>query len=332
MKNQAKRRQDRFKATNSATSKSVSGERVTFPRYRVGLLFQQLARAVPELCDLCMTERGVNGAFKIFSLALAISFCITLEYRACAQLSGKSMIDAAIASKHNEIQVDLKSIENHPWAGSYRQTGTDEVELIELAPSGKIVAYQNFRGLHYENCGTAKAVGQELHVKWDYDDTQGRTCSLGDRLLVVPWGKNNFLIARGTIHSFCIRYRDTEYPLPERLDYVRSEGKVLLDGQPQLPDEFKLFWDLPEIKCQITAVEKAVRKEGDHAGVRKLTCTINKGSAAHIFVGMQMYASDKRSSWSFKVTSVEAQSATLETSLGRPFKEPRLGLSVTSNR
>lgn len=246
---------------------------------------------------------------------------------------GTEAIDAKIESKLKEIEAELKSLESHPWAGSYSNVGTDEVDVISISPSGKIVNLTKGQGAGHGNCGTAKAVGQELQVKWDYDEA-GRACWLGERLLVVPWGNATFLIERGTVHSFCLEYRNSELRphSPERRNHVRFDGKIVLAGKPQLPDEFKLFWDLPPIECQITSVDKVVRKKGDFAGDRKFTCTIDKGSAAHIFVGMQMYASDKRSSWSFKVTSVEAQSATLETSLRRPFKEPRLGLKVTSNR
>lgn len=245
----------------------------------------------------------------------------------------KETIEATIESKLKEIEAELKSIENHPWAGSYENVGRDEADVISIAPSGKIVTFTKYQGKGYNNCGTAKVVGQELQVKWDYDETS-RACWLGDQLLVVPWGNATFLIERGTVHSFCLDYRNSDFRrnAPVRGNHVRVEGEIVLDGKPQLPDEFKMFWDLPPIECQITSTEKVVRKKGDFASDRKFTCTINKGSAAHIFVGMQMYASDKRSSWGFTVTSVEDQSATLETSLRRPFKEPRSGLNVTSNR
>ena len=42
----------------------------------------------------------------------------------------------------------------------------------------------------------------------------------------------------------------------------RFEGEIAIDGKPQLPDEFKMFWDLPPIESQIISADKVVRQKG----------------------------------------------------------------------
>ena len=71
----------------------------------------------------------------------------------------KEAIDVTIESKHKEIEAELKSIENHPWAGSYKNVGIDEADVISIAPSGKIVTFTKYQGEGVQQLWHSKGSG-----------------------------------------------------------------------------------------------------------------------------------------------------------------------------
>ncbi len=245
-----------------------------------------------------------------------------------------------------KIQSEVESLGEHPWAGLYQSSGgTDTVLQLWLAPKSGI-AYQDYgnAGVSDTNHGSISVKGAIAHATWALDPKSAMHAlypNVEKDLVIIPWDDLVFVVPRSLIHRFCLDAKEKSKNPHFSMALVRGDrSKSELQGEPVLPDDLKVFLDLPEIKCKVNEVENAtdapiMMPDDRKLRVFKQTVTLNVGTNQNVFVGMK-FDCVKDPNLQMKITEVFEKTSKAELVEVRNTKPSKLkikpGLEVRTAR
>lgn len=234
------------------------------------------------------------------------------------------------------IRSEIQKSPAHAWAGEYRgHLGIDTFTTLYVAPDAGI-AYQAHgnSGVYESNAGSIEIDEGKISISWRHPEDRPHVPTVERELFVVPWDNLVFLAPRCAIHRFCLDAKQ----YPNRLlssELVRNRaGRKQLTGKPTLPNEFKIFWDLPEMEASIVSIARPQFKQIDAETKRATqTVTLDKGAAQHIYVGMRLEC--ERIARRFTVTATDQDSCTAKSIVvaksGLPLRPVRRGWTLTTS-
>ena len=155
-----------------------------------------------------------------------------------------------------KIQSEAESLGKHPWAGLYQSSGgTDTVLQLWLAPKSGI-AYQDYgnAGVSDTNHGSISVKGAIVHATWALDPKSALNAlypNVEKDLVIIPWDDLVFVVPRSLIHRFCLDAKEKSKNPLFSMALVRGDrSKSELHGEPVLPDDLKVFLDLPGLEVR----------------------------------------------------------------------------------
>jgi hypothetical protein len=274
-----------------------------------------------------------SNAMEIRMLFRSFVLLAFIQAIACGQESNLERLQQtqdAIA----KIQGEVESLGKHPWAGLYQSSGgTDTGLKLWLAPKSG-VAYKEYgnAGISDSNHGSISVNGANVHVTWALESQSAMHAlypNVEKDLVIVPWDDLVFVVPRSLIHRFCLDAKERSKTLPFFMALARGDRtKSELQGEPVLPDDLKVFLDLPEIKGKVTEVKKATEEQivlPDDRKVRvfKQNVTLDVGANDHLFVGMK-FDCVKDSNLQLKITEVFEKTSKAELVEVRNTKPAKL--------
>jgi hypothetical protein len=140
------------------------------------------------------------------------------------------------------IREELATLQDHPWAGEYRQFGTAvNLHLLVAPRSGFVYTWHGCLGMYDLNYGPASPTKDgAVALYCEFKNNEWGARGLPDRLYPVQWGERRYLLADDEIAEFreCVRL-GYESRTPQRFSgrfllRVGDEAKPA-EGEPKLP-------------------------------------------------------------------------------------------------
>jgi len=103
---------------------------------------------------------------------------------------------AAVKVKFDEIEKEIASLEDHPWAGLYYQgAGLGANLTLAIAPkSGFAFTWYGCLGLYDQNYGEITEEDGRLKFSFALENAENQTFGIPAEFLPVPWGERLYLI------------------------------------------------------------------------------------------------------------------------------------------
>lgn len=219
-----------------------------------------------------------------------------------------------------KIRSEINELGKHPWAGEYASSGgTDTGVVLFIAPKSGI-AYQEYdnAGVSDTNYGVFPMDGATIRIKWSCDPASTMSalfpCVEKD-LVIVSWDEEVFLVSRSLVHRFCMIARENQRFF-HSIAIARSPNKrKTLAGKPILPEELKVFLDLPELSANITDVEKPVTFIADkNLRIIRQIVTMDIGAKDYVYLGMKLEGEKqgKQHARMMRITEIDDNSSKAE--------------------
>lgn len=170
-------------------------------------------------------------------------------------LPGSHDLRSDIRAKREAVAAEVKSLEEHEWAGKY-YAGSPRGRYLELdvAPqAGFAFTWQTCTGTQSQNLGTVTQAGNRLTLHAELNAEKKRFSLPVTEFILVPWDRRLYLVPPDAMELFAQRIREgyeprTEPRLMSRDIYLRDgDWDKPVEGLPNVPAEYRgLFEEIPE--------------------------------------------------------------------------------------
>jgi len=198
----------------------------------------------------------------------------------------------------SKITAELKTLGDHPWAGSYYQgDGKGVNQRLLLSPkAGFVFTWHGCLGLYDRNHGEVRAENDKLTLKFTYPNSRKGFQGIAGDLVLIPWGERRYLVPADGLAEFCNAVNSGGEPRNHAQGHFLLRDKdweKKVDGTPKLPGEFAGFLLKEPIQGKIVAVGESKTREGS-SGIRfrTTTVTLNVGKKQGVLLGMRFFLSD----------------------------------------
>ena len=208
-----------------------------------------------------------------------------------------------------------------PWAGTFSSgsglTGTN----IYILSSGRYCLNEwGDTGWMWSSCGRVRDQGDRLasesKAAWEASEKDGPT------YLKVRWGRRRYLVPVRNVLAFVNAVNSGSMPGGESVysygSFLREGDDALpVEGLPELPEPYRRFLRAQPVSAKVT--ETGFRKGRLFWVASKvllpietpcrIDVTLDGGSAAGLFVGMELHSRDTEERLKATVTSLQPDSA-----------------------
>jgi hypothetical protein len=206
--------------------------------------------------------------------------------------------EQAESALRSKITAELKTLGDHPWAGSYYQgDGRGVNQRIILSPkAGFVFTWHGCLGLYDRNFGDVRQENDTLTLKLAYPNSRKGFQGIASDLVLIRWGERRYLVAVDEVIEFCNAINSGGEPR------IQAHGHFLMrdkdwekkaEGVPKLPEKYLGFLLKEPIQGKIVAVGESKTREGS-SGIRfrTTTVTLNVGKKQGVLAGMRFFLSD----------------------------------------
>jgi hypothetical protein len=154
------------------------------------------------------------------------------------------MEEAEVEQRNQAIEVELKTLGRHPWAGAYYQgDGLGANVRLVLAPrSGIAATWNGCLGLYGANAGTVvEHPGGQLLFQFERPNAE-RFGGFPDSAIRVRWGERRYLVPPSKLSDFVAAINQGREPRPRAWgSFFLADGDEYkpVSGLPGLPVEYR---------------------------------------------------------------------------------------------
>jgi hypothetical protein len=194
-----------------------------------------------------------------------------------------------------EIQAEIKTLANHPWAGDYYCGDGLGVNLsLVIAPkAGYVFEWHGCLGLYDRNYGAVSEKDGRLHLVRTFTNNPKVSKGIAPEWVPVAWGSRTYMIPADEMIRFCNAVNEGSEP------HVGVHGSFLLrrgdeekkaSGLPAVPPKYRAYLLKEPINAEIVAVGRSITRldEADHEFIYA-TVTVSVGKDRGLLPGMELY-------------------------------------------
>jgi hypothetical protein len=235
----------------------------------------------------------------------------------------------AVQELEAKIQAEIKSLSEHPWAGTYYCGDGLENSYLHVAPrSGFLFVNQGDIGAPYANHGPVVLKRGELHLSFSIPMDDGYYPGLAKTFVPVEWGKRKYLIDSKKIINFCNQVNEGREPRSEIYGFCMlqiGDEEKKATGFPGIPNQFRSYVLAKPIEAEIIAVQKPTGTSGEAVNKTVINITLNRGKKAGLLPGMELHVVEPVNVWD-AITVTEAKEASSEATIVRYRPNGVLGI------
>ena len=202
-------------------------------------------------------------------------------------------------TKNRKIAQELKTLSNHPWAGTYKRDFGFGSENLNIAPqAGFSYSELSCTGYMYK-VGTVKEEKNSIKTKMDYPPP-----ILGQRiseLIPIRWGKRQYLIYKKEMMDFVNHINAGDEPCIKdgECDFYMRTGdrKISVQGHPKLPLPYSQYLLKKPIKAEMIDFHTSDTADHKREKEKKITIILNAGRSLGVFPGMAFYGIHPIDKW-----------------------------------
>ena len=216
-----------------------------------------------------------------------------LAFRDWGKFSKKS--EAASEAHRKLIEQELKSLHEHPWAGSYYDgDGLGMNVRLDLAPrSGFVFTWHGCLGLYDLNYGKVEETGGRVKLVFRFPNDQ-KGLGIASELIPVLWGERHYLIPPDRVVDFTNAINAGFEPrngLHGRFLLKDGDELKAARGKPKIPQEYSAYLLEHPIEAEISSVKESRVEDSE----RITNIVLNVGTAQGVKQGMEfwVYAPDR---------------------------------------
>ncbi|MCA8989002.1 MAG: hypothetical protein KDA78_15260 [Planctomycetaceae bacterium] len=198
-----------------------------------------------------------------------------------------------------QVDQQLSSIKDHPWAGIYTHSEFENENQGWLAISPDNLFYCTYSLAGYlleKNCGEVRFEDGRLVFKYLFDEQEYGKVSETSQLQIVNWGARRYLVQDENMIGFCADCVNNFEPRTttdsSNLCFLRvGDESKSVSGLPQVPAEYLDYLPSQPIAAQITQIEMTRPDENSHPNEQQEVSlvTLNAGTLAGIVEGMELF-------------------------------------------
>src|SRR5256885_5650535 len=207
-------------------------------------------------------------------LALLAGSLLSLPRYSQIHESEQKLTDASIAASEEQtkrIQLELRHLKNHDWAGEYFfGDGLGVNVSLALAPdSGFVFSWRGCLGLYDLNYGEVEFSDGTIKLRFKYPNKRVGFEGIAPEFLPVRWGKRRYLVALDRMVDFTNAINAGTEPntlfggQSGRFLLRRGDEKGQVAGQPNIPAEYRSYLLASPIKAKISSVQQTNVKHSD---------------------------------------------------------------------
>ena len=222
-------------------------------------------------------------------------------------------VEKIVKAQRQAILEEIKTLENHDWAGSYYQgDGLGSNITLELAPkSGFTYEWHGCVGLYDRNYGKLKWKGEQLQLQFVQKNEDQGYFGIAQNLIPISWGARQYLVSPEEMMAFINTVNQGREPR------MRPHGRFLLRrgdelkrvaGLPTLPKKYRRYLLARPIHAKIISVgQPTSHSVGFGLMGKKVKVTIDAGAKQGVWEEMEFFSSGPQRipGGTFRVTKVE---------------------------
>ncbi len=194
-------------------------------------------------------------------------------------------------ARTEQIQAEIKKLGTHDWAGDYYAgDGTGANRLLRLAPkSGYTFEWHGCVGVYDRNYGAVDSTDHRLRLSFTFINNRDM---IEPEFVVVRWGPRRYLVPADDLIGFCNYVNQGFEPRTGKHGFYflrRGDEKLKVDGEPDLPPDFRNFLLSKPVEASVVAVGPATIKHGrTKLKFRETQLTLDVGKKHGLRVGMEL--------------------------------------------
>lgn len=222
-------------------------------------------------------------------------------------------VEKIVKAKRQAILEEIKTLENHDWAGSYYQgDGLGSNITFEIAPkSGFVFEEHGCLGLYDRNYGKVKLKDGRIQLQYMQKVEGDEFRWLTSTLIPISWGKRRYLVPENRIVEFINKVNQGRMVKNKVLGWFlihRGNDSTIVGGFPEIPEKYRQYLLPRPILATVLSVESSIgtllRSEKKR---KEFTVTIDAGEKQGVWVGMEFFVTGQRrfQGGAFRITKVD---------------------------
>jgi hypothetical protein len=194
-----------------------------------------------------------------------------------------------------EIQAEIKTLANHPWAGDYYCGDGLGLNLsLVIAPkAGYVFEWHGCVGLVDRNYGALSEKDGRLHLVRTFTNNPKVSKGIAPEWVPVAWGSRMYLVPADEMIDFCNAVNEGSEPhvgMPSSFLLRRGDEEKKVTGLPAVPPKYRVYLLKEPISAEIVSIGRSIKRldEADHE-FTYATVTVNVGKDHGLLPGMKLY-------------------------------------------
>lgn len=185
--------------------------------------------------------------------------------------------EQAAKERKEKIEAELASLENHPWAGIYKERRFLHYQMLYLAPESGFVhaRHTDFSYIGY-NYGDITCEDGRLKLSLARENHTRKSRVPETEYILIPWGEERYLVPEEKMMEFCEQFNCGWYPRFFR----QGERWTKLVGLPEVPEEYRKYLLNEAFDAEILSVGEPSENA--------FPVTLNWGSRDGLYAGMKL--------------------------------------------
>ncbi len=237
-----------------------------------------------------------------------------------------------------EIQSEIATLGEHPWAGAYYYGDGRGVNVsLMLAPeSGYLFTWRGCLGLYDRNYGPVSYANTTLSLTFTYPNERNGFQGIAEELLLVTWGERTYLIPSDDVIGFCNAVNSRLEPRDRahgRYFLKRGDDKRDISGLPGIPSRYRQYLLPDPVEAVIIEIgSSTTRPSRADWHFKDTRVIIDKGAHDGLLAGMKLYVIDP----SFHAETItligveENSSEGMMTQIGETRNPPEVGWTLST--
>jgi len=286
----------------------------------------------------------MNVHRKLYLSAAGVLLVGLFAWSQTEKLSSKNKLVSE--GKREQIEVELKALGDHPWAGEYYYgDGLGVNVALVLAPkAGFAFSWHGCLGLYDQNYGTVEVRDGRIRLHPmlpnDAEGRHGRFRGTAEEFVPVAWGDRHYLVPTTEMLAFVNDINSGIEPRRNRPfgRFLRRNGdeERTAGGRPDIPPEFLEYLLVEPVETRIVRAGSSSESEEDLGGNVKVferitSVSLDKGQAEGLRDGMRLFVKTARADGYAIVTAVSSHSS--QAKLIQSFKDgavPAVGWKLST--
>ncbi len=241
-------------------------------------------------------------------------------------------------NRRHEILVEIKTLENHQWAGDYYAgDGLGVNQSLVISPkSGWEYEWHGCLGLYDRNWGAVSWADGRIRLSFTFNNSSEGFRGISPELIPVTWGARHYLVPADDFIGFINQINEGLEPRgSEHGSFLlrRGDEKVKVSGLPKVPDEYQGYLLREPIEATIIEVGTSTTRTGvADLEFKETPITLDVGAQQGLRVGMELVVTKPNNMFeSARITKVaETRSEAVILQIGKEDPQPKAGWRLST--